>query len=271
MPNPTDLERLGNSQERANNLLETALDTTKAKMSWSEWFGGGSWLGQQLTDRAMALAVGPGGAALAGAALLAAVGLSGGWVILVLPGIQMGLEVYNDKLEDKVKELLPQAVQEAKKAIAVRLGGAGGDPSVILDAPIKKMLNGKEEVYSLEETIERIKMNTALIQDLLNRLAGKAGKPYFCDDAYQIAALAYKCDATKGELKRDVTLLQEFLSRLERDIDGIDHAKIIEEAKNVATQICEKSDGRHWDNTWSSATVKRAVRCSKEHCFGPRS
>ncbi|HLW78159.1 MAG TPA: hypothetical protein VKU44_01045 [Terriglobia bacterium] len=268
MPNPTDFERLGNGQERAKNLLESALDTAKTKLSWSEWFGGGSWLGQLLGEHASNF-VGSQGAAVGGTLLLGTLGMiTGTWVVVA--GGAVVLAAFNHRIEDGIKDLIPSAIQKGKQAINTQLAGAGGDPAVLLDAPIKKMLNGEEEVYSLEETIERIKKNSALLQDLLNKLAGKAGKPYFCDDAYQIATLAYKCDATKGELKRDTILLREFLDRMETDLDKIDHVKILQETLNIAKQICDQGDGRHWDNTWTAATLKRGVRCSKEHCFGPR-
>ena len=118
--------------------------------------------------------------------------------------------------------------------------------------------------------MERIKTNSALLQDLLNKLAGAAGKPYYCDDAYHIGILAQKCASTKGELLFDIELLRDFLTQLKGDLDKIDPAVINGKVKDLAKAICDANDGRHWDNSWSAATLKRMLRCSKEHCFGPK-
>jgi hypothetical protein len=101
---------------------------------------------------------------------------------------------------------------------------------------------------------------SALLQDLLNKLAGASGKPYYCDDAYHIGILAQKCASTKGELLFDIELLRDFLTQLKSN------GKV----KDLAKAICDAKDERHWDNSWGAATVKRMLRCSKEHCFGPK-
>jgi hypothetical protein len=96
------------------------------------------------------------------------------------------------------------------------------------------------------------------------------GKPYYCDDAYQIGALAQKCARTKAELLRDIGLMSEFMEQLKTDLNKIDPGAINDKVKDLAKAICDANDGRHWDNSWGAATVKRMFRCSKEHCFGPK-
>ena len=46
---------------------------------------------------------------------------------------------------------------------------------LVLNRPIK----AGEENHTLENTLDNIKDNSALIQDLLNKLSGKAGKAWF--------------------------------------------------------------------------------------------
>jgi len=136
----------------------------------------------------------------------------------------------------------------------------------VLNRPIK----AGEETHTLENTLNNIKDNSALIQDLLNKLSGKAGKAWFCDDVYQIAALASKLNTTKAALAWDMALLREFLKQLEDDLSHIDDVAIQKQVVKLSEAVCEAADGRHWDNTWTAATVKRMLRCSKEHCYGPK-
>jgi hypothetical protein len=119
-------------------------------------------------------------------------------------------------------------------------------------------------------TLNNIKDNSALIQDLLNKLSGKAGKAWFCDDVYQIAALASKLNTTKAALAGDMALLREFLTQLEDDLAHIDDVVFQRQVLRLSKAVCDASDGRHWDNSWAAATGKRMARCSKEHCYGPK-
>ena len=78
-------------------------------------------------------------------------------------------------------------------------------------------------------------------------------------------------NTTKAALAGDIVLLREFLKQLEDDLAHIDDVTIQKQVVKLAEAVCEASDGRHWDNTWAAATLKRMVRCSKEHCYGPES
>lgn len=270
MPNPTDAERQGDAGVRSGKLLSSAGATANAKKSWSEWFGvaSNSWLGSYGADKASGAvsetAQGAIAAKFAATALgTALAGITGFWVVAAAGAVTV--EIVAKKLEDKAKDAIPGAVAAARGVVG-RFFFGGGPPDLELNADIKK---GAEN-HTLEETMERIKTNSALLQDLLNKLAGAAGKPYYCDDAYQIGALAQKCAGTKGELLRDIGLMSEFMTQLRADLDKIDPATINDKVKDLAKAICDVNDGRHWDNSWGAATVKRMFRCSKEHCFGPK-
>jgi hypothetical protein len=274
VPNPTDPERGGDATMRSGRLLQSAGNAANAKKSWSEWFGAASnnWLGSTLTGHGADTASGAvSGAVQEGiAAHLAAValgttlaGISGFWVVGAVGMVAM--EIVGKKLEDKAKEVVPQALSAAKAAVDRAYFGSG-KPDIALNSNIKK--DGKDQ--ALEDTMERLKTNSALLQDLLNKIAGAAGKPYFCDDAYHIAVLAQKCATTKGELLFDIEVLGLFLNQLKTDLNKIDPVVINDKVKDLAKAICNVGDGRHWDNSWGAATVKRAFRCSREHCFGPK-
>jgi len=273
MPNPTDADRSGDATLRSGRLLNSAGTTANTKKSWSEWFGAASntWLGSSVgAHGADQAAGGVSGAAQAEIATrMAATGLgmtltgiTGFWVVGAVGLVAM--EIVGKKLEDKVKECVPHALSAVRSA-AGRLYFGSGTPDVQLNSNISM---GNQD-HALEDTMERIKTNSALLQDLLNKLAGASGKPYYCDDAYHIGALAQKCATTKDELLFDIELLRDFLSRLKTDLDKIHPNVINEKVKDLAEAICAANDGRHWDNTWGAATVKRMFRCSKEHCFGP--
>ena len=273
MPNPTDADRAGDATLRSGRLLNSAGTTANTKKSWSEWFGAASstWLGSSVGGHGADQAAGSvSGAAQAEIATrMAATGLgmtltgiTGFWVVGAVGLVAM--EIVGKKLEDKVKECVPHALSAVRSA-AGRLYFGSGTPDVQLNSKISM---GNQE-HALEDTMERIKTNSALLQDLLNKLAGASGKPYYCDDAYHIGALAQKCATTKDELLFDIELLRDFLSRLKTDLDRIHPNEINEKVKDLAEAICAANDGRHWDNTWGAATVKRMFRCSKEHCFGP--
>ena len=273
MPNPTDADRAGDATLRSGRLLNSAGTTANTKKSWSEWFGTASntWLGSSVGGHGADQAAGSvSGAAQAEIATrMAATGLgmtltgiTGFWVVGAVGLVAM--EIVGKKLEDKVKECVPHALS-AVRSVAGRLYFGSGTPDVQLNSNISM---GNQD-HALEDTMERIKTNSALLQDLLNKLAGASGKPYYCDDAYHIGALAQKCATTKDELLFDIELLRDFLSRLKTDLDKIHPNVINEKVKDLAEAICAANDGRHWDNTWGAATVKRMFRCSKEHCFGP--
>lgn len=271
MPNPNDPERQGDATLRSGKLLASAGNAANAKKSWSEWFGvaSSSWLvsgyGADKAAGAVSEAAQGAVATKVAATMLGATlaGITGFWVVTVAGAV--ALEVVAKKLEDKAKEGIPKWVNAARGAVGRQVFGSG-QPDLELNADIKK---GAED-HTLEDTMERIKTNSALLQDLLNKLAGAAGKPYYCDDAYQIGALAQKCAGTKGELLRDIGLMTEFMAQLKTDLDKIDPAGINDKVKDLAKAICDANDGRHWDNSWGAATVKRMFRCSKEHCFGPK-
>ena len=274
MPNPADADRAGDATVRSARLLNSAGNTANTKKSWSEWFGSASnsWLGSTVgaygADKAtggVSGAIQEGIATKVAATALgtALAGITGFWVVGAAGLVVM--EVVGKKLEDKAKECIPNALSKARSGIG-RWWFTSGEPEVELNKPVKK----DEKEHTLEDTMERIKTNSALLQDLLNKMAGEAGKPYYCDDAYHIGALAQKCAATKLALLADMELLRDFLKQLRTDLDKIDPAVINEKVKALAKAICEAGDGRHWDNSWSAATVKRAFRCSKEHCFGPK-
>jgi hypothetical protein len=277
MPNPTDGDRYGDATLRSGRLLSSAGNTANTKKSWSEWFGTASntWLGSSVGGHGADQVVGTvSGAAqeeiatrtatrLAATALgTTLAGITGFWVVGAVGLVAM--EIVGKKLEDKVKECVPQALSAVRSA-AGRLYFGSGTPDVQLNSNITM---GNHD-HALEDTMERIKTNSALLQDLLNKLAGASGKPYYRDDAYHIGALAQKCATTKDELLFDIELLKDFLSRLKTDLDRIHPNVINEKVKDLAEAICAAHDGRHWDNSWGAATVKRMFRCSKEHCFGP--
>ncbi len=270
MPNPNDAARAGTAADRSLKLLNSAGPAANTKSSWSEWFGtaSGSWLGGtaigMVGDQAMSSVSGTVKEAITAKAAATALGItlagiSGFWTIGVAGMVVM--EVVGKALEDEAKKHIPSAVQAGREAIGRAYYG-GGDPSIVLNRPIGDK--------TLEETLERIKTNSALLQDLLNKIAGKGGKAYFCDDVYQIAVLFEKCAFTKGELARDIALLQSFLSQLEQDLNKIDPVDIKQDVDRLATAVCNANDGRHWDNSWTAATLKRMSKCSKEHCFGPK-
>ena len=271
MPNPTDGARAGDATTRANGLLLTAGNNANTKMSWSEWFGvtSNSWIFSGYgADKAIGAVSGAAQEAattkIAATALVTTLSaISGFWVGGVVGAV--ALEVVSKKLEDKAKEYIPQVVSKIQAAYG-RLFFGSGTPAVLLNPPIEK----DQEEHTLEDTMDRIKKNSALLQDLLNKLAGVAGKPYYCDDVYSIALLAQKCASTKAELKRDIGLMTQFLQGLDTDLDRIDAGEINDKVKDLAKAICGAGDGRHWDNSWTAATVARALRCSKEHCYGPR-
>lgn len=274
MPNPTDAERSGDASMRSTRLLNSAGNTANTKKSWSEWFGAASngWLGSTLgahgADQAAGAVSGAAQEAIAAKVAATALGtalagITGFWVVGAAGMVAM--EIVGKKLEDKAKECVPKAVTAARSAVGRAYFGSG-TPDVELNSSIKK--DGKD--HALDDTMERIKTNSALLQDLLNKMAGAAGKPYYCDDAYHIGILAQKCATTKGELLFDIELLRDFLTQLRADLDKIDPPVINDKVKDLAKAICDAKDGRHWDNTWGAATVKRMFRCSKEHCFGPK-
>lgn len=271
MPNPTDAARGGDVTTRMNGLLLSAGNTANTKMSWSEWFGvtSNSWIFSgygadkaigAVSESAQEAAAGK----IAAMALVTTLsGITGFWVVGAVGSV--ALEVVAKKLEDKAKEYIPQIASKIQAAYG-RLFFGSGTPAVLLNPSIEK----DQEEHTLEDTMERIKKNSALLQDLLNRLAGVAGKPYYCDDVYGIAILAQKCATTKAELQRDITLMREFLQGLNTDLDKIDAAEINDQVKDLARAICGAGDKRHWDNSWTAATVSRGFRCSKEHCYGPK-
>jgi hypothetical protein len=265
MPNPNDLDRAGDMKARSTKLLDSAGPGANTKLSWSEWFGNASntWLGSATTGYITDGLVGSGRSgtfALAGMALGGTLaGITGFW--LVAPAAAVMVDVVGKKLEDMAKEGLPHAILKAREYIGTSFYG-GGNPSLVLNRPMGDK--------ALEDTLTNLKNNSALIQDLLNKLAGKAGKAYFCDDVYQIAVLSEKLVFTMGELRRDIELLREFLTQLDDDLKGIDPAAITREVKDLAEEICGTTDKRHWDNSWSSATISRMSRCSREHCYGPK-
>jgi hypothetical protein len=274
MPNPTDAERAGDAAARSGRLLQSAGSTANAKKSWSEWFGAASntWLGSTLighgADTASGAASGAAQEAIATKVAAMALGttlagISGFWMVGAVGMVAM--EIVGKKLEDKAKEVVPRALSAAKAAVDRAYFGSG-KPDIELNSNIKK--DGKEQ--ALESTMERIKTNSALLQDLLNKIAGAAGKPYYCDDAYHIAVLAQKCATTKAEMLFDVEVLGLFLDQLKTDLNKIDPVVINDKVKDLAKAICNAGDGRHWDNSWGAATLKRAFRCSREHCFGPK-
>jgi hypothetical protein len=271
MPNPTDAGRAGDVTARMNGLLLSAGNAANTKMSWSEWFGvaSNSWIFSGYgADKAMVPVSGAlqeaAAAKIAATALVTTLsGISGFWVVSSVGAV--ALEVVAKKLEEKAKEYLPGAVAVVQAAYGQLFFGSG-TPAVVLNPPLQQ---GRQE-RTLEDTMERIKKNSALLQDLLNRLAGAAGKPYYCDDVYGITLLAQKCSSTKAELQRDITLMDRFLQALSTDLVRIDPSDINSKVKDLAKAICGANDGRHWDNTWTAATVQRALRCSKEHCYGPR-
>jgi hypothetical protein len=274
MPNPTDGERSGDASLRSARLLTSAGNAANTKKSWSEWFGAASngWLGSNVgaygADQAAGAVSGAAKDAIAAKAAATALGtalagITGFWVVGVAGMVAM--DVVSKKLEDKAKECVPNAASAARSAVS-RFYFGSATPDVELNSNIKK--DGKDQ--ALEGTMERIKTNSALLQDLLNKLAGASGKPYYCDDAYHIGILAQKCASTKGELLFDIELLRDFLTQLKSDLDKIDPAVINGKVKDLAKAICDAKDERHWDNSWGAATVKRMLRCSKEHCFGPK-
>jgi hypothetical protein len=274
MPNPTDIERAGDANLRSEKLLNSAANAANTKKSWSEWFGVASntWLGSTLGGHGADETAGAvSGAAqeilttkMAATALgTTLTGITGFWMVGAVGVVAM--QIVGKQLEDKAKECVPQALSAVRSAVGrVRFGS--GIPDVQLNANIDQ----GGESHALEDTMDRIKKNSALLQDLLNKLAGTAGKPYYCDDAFHIGALAQKCSTTKDELVFDIELLREFLSQLRTDLDRINPAGINEKVENLAKAICATNDGRHWDNSWGAASVKRMFRCSKEHCYGPR-
>jgi hypothetical protein len=273
MPNPTDADRAGNATLRSGRLLNSAGDTANTKKSWSEWFGTASntWLGKSVGGHGADEAAGSVSGAAQGVIStkmaatqlgMALAGITGFWVVGAVGVVAM--EIVGKKLEDKVKECVPQALSAVRSAVG-RMYFGSGTPDVQLNDNITM----GDQKHALEDTMERIKTNSALLQDLLNKLAGASGKPYYCDDAYHIGALAQKCATTKDELLFDIELLKNFLSRLKTDLDRIQPNVINEKVKDLADAICAADDERHWDNTWGAATVKRMFRCSKEHCFGP--
>ena len=268
MPNPNDPGRAGNTAARSEKLVESAAATVGTKRSWSEWFGAASttWLGGATTAYIADMAA---GAARDKATTMAAVALGGtlaaitGFWAVALAG-PVVVDIIGKKLEDMAKEAAPKALEKGRE-MAGRAVYGGTSPDLVLNRPIK----AGEENHTLENTLDNIKDNSALIQDLLNKLSGKAGKAWFCDDVYQIAALASKLNTTKAALAGDIVLLREFLKQLEDDLAHIDDVTIQKQVVKLAEAVCEASDGRHWDNTWAAATLKRMVRCSKEHCYGP--
>jgi len=274
MPNPTDAERSGDASTRSVRLLTSAGNTANTKKSWSEWFGAASngWLGSNLgaygADQAAGAVSGAAKDAIAARAAATALGtalagITGFWMVGAAGIVVM--DVVGKKLEDKAKECVPQAASAARAAVN-RFYFGSATPDVELNSNIEK--DGKD--HALEATMERIKTNSALLQDLLNKLAGASGKPYYCDDAYHIGILAQKCASTKGELLFDIELLRDFLTQLRSDLDKINPEVINGKVKDLAKAICDAKDGRHWDNSWGAATLKRMLRCSKEHCFGPK-
>jgi hypothetical protein len=269
MQNPTDFERIGGVSERSTKLIQSAGPTASTNASWSEWFGATSttWLGSAGVGYVTDLGIGGGrtivflaGGALA-TALLPAAGIFAAVVASSVGSV--AVDVVGKKLEDMAKEKLPSAIEAGRQKIGTMWYGGGSNPTVVLNRPITDK--------TLEDTIQNIKNNSALIQDLLNKLAGKAGNPHFCDDVYQIAVLAEKLDFTKAEITRDITVLRQFLDQLGTDLGLIDSADINLKVKALAKAICTINDGRHWDNTWHTSTVGRNSHCSKQHCYGPRS
>lgn len=270
MPNPNEGGRVGDVNTRSRNLLNSAGNNANTKQSWSEWFGSASsswlvtsWLGDKasgaLNERAQEY-VAAKVAATALAGTLA--GISGFWVVGIAGTVV--LDAVAKKVEDVCKEYVPSAVEAAQTAYG-RFFFGSGTPSVVLNPSIQ---SGGEE-HTLEDTMNRIKTNSALLQDVLNKLGGVAGKPYFCDDVYHIAQLAQKVTTTKAELQRDITLLRSFLTKLETDLGQVDQAAIVTQTEALARAICNLNDGRHWDNSWRSATIARMGHCSREHCHGP--
>jgi hypothetical protein len=266
MPNPTEAARAGNAEARANSLLQSAGNAANNKMSWSEWFGvaSNSWIfagygADKLSGAVQEFAT----AKIAANALATTLsGITGFW--MVSTAATVALDVVGEKLEQLAKNLLPQVITVVQ-TIYGRVFFGSGTPAVVLNPPLRT----RTGEFWLAPTMERIKSNSALLQDLLNRMAGAAGKPYYCDDAYGIGVLAQKCASTKAELERDILLMDYWLKALTRDLAKIDPADINDKVENLAKAICGAGDGRHWDNTWTTATVMRALRCSKEHCFGP--
>jgi hypothetical protein len=272
MPNPTDAVRGGSATARSESLLATAGDAANTKMSWSEWFGVSSnnWIFKGYgADKVLGPVSGAvqdyAAAKVAANALVTALsGITGFWMVSAAGTV--ALDLVAKRLEDLAKEYVPPAISAVQSAYG-RFFFGSGTPQVILTPRVQTEQDGKR---TMAETMDRIKSNSALLQDLLNRLAGAAGKPYYCDDVYGIGLLSQKCITTKGELERDIVTLTSFLQRLRTDLANIDPANINTQVKNLAKAICEANDGRHWDNTWTTATVMRALRCSKEHCHGPR-
>lgn len=269
MPNPNDFERLGGIPERSTKLIESAGPAASTRASWSEWFGATSntWLGSAGSGYVTDLGVGGvrTGIFIAGTALVSALVPGGGIFAMVVESAVGGVVVdaIGKKLEDMAKAVLPDAVEKGRESLGGRYYGGNTNPSMVLNRPITDK--------TLEDTLENLKKNSALIQDLLNKLAGKAGKAYFCDDVYQISVLAQKLELTKSEIKRDTALLRLFLEQLDKDVDLVDSRDIAQKVKALSEAICGAGDGRHWDNSWHASTLGRASHCSKQHCFGPRS
>ena len=250
---------------RSGKLLDSAGPGANTKLSWSEWFGNASstWLGGATTGYVADGAVGAGRSGLVTGAAMALGGtlsaITGFWAVAAAGAVVV--DIVGKKLEDMAKETLPAAIQKGREVIGSYYYG-GGNPSMVLNRPLGDK--------TLEDTIANIKNNSALVQDLLNKLAGKAGKAYFCDDIYQIAVLAEKLVFTKGELARDISVLRQFVAQLETDLSQIDPATITNQVKALSEAICGTADPRHWDNSWSAATVSRMSKCSRQHCFGPK-
>ena len=202
--------------------------------------------------------------------IFAATGVGVAYVLSSGAG-NLAVDVVGKKLEDMMKEGLPSSIEWAHQFAGSRWYGGGGDPSIVLNRPITEVQGVQDpEEHQLEATLKDLKDNCTLIQGLLDKLHGKAGKAYFCDDVWQIAALANKLAITKAAVEKDIKVLSLFLDRLKADLDKVKTSEINEKVKALAEDICGTADSRHWDNAWTLSTFLRVSHCSSQHCYGPR-
>jgi hypothetical protein len=244
MPNPKDPAREGDAHARSAKLLASAGTMANSK-SWHEWFSttGGTWLGSAGVGYVTDLAVGQTRKKLfvTGGALAAAI-VPGAGVFAALLSSTAGtvaVEAVGKKLEKMAKDKLPEAVDFRKHSI---------------------------DDKSLDETIESIKSKSELVQELLDRMAGKAPKAHLCDDVFHLAILARKLEETKAELAKDIASLRAFLNQLSEDLDHVKTGEIGEKLSALAVDVCGANDSRHYRKTRTA----RGRHCSEEHCHGPK-
>ena len=273
MPNPNDQSRAGkNKDQRATALWSSAQPSATTKKSWSEWLMGDGILAQTT----MGTGSGAAGVATdavteiakeraAKVAMIAALqAVSGTWVVTV--GGVVGVAAYEavqNKLDEKFK--VSERVKSAANSgfESMQRYRYGGDPN-----SEKLLTQDKRDDMTLDKTIEDFRENAAFLQDILNRLAGKAGKAYYCDDAHQLAAMAQKSAGVKASLEANIATLRAFLSDMEDELKKFDPVKVQDKVMDIVKAICDSNNGRHWDNSWT-ATATAFRRCSKEHCHGP--